>query len=55
METDPNELINFIDKTENKELVKDLAAKLKSYGEQFSDPFLQGTKMAEDLKILTEL
>jgi len=50
MKIDPNELINFIDKPENIEIVKTLATKLKEYGEVHADPFLKGTKMANDLE-----
>lgn len=49
MEIDPDELINFIAKKENKEVVIDLAKRLKKYAIKQSDPYLSGTKMAEDL------
>ena len=52
LETDPDELVNFINESENSELVKDLAKQLHQYADQFSDPFLQGTKMADDLEEL---
>lgn len=50
MQKDPNELINFIDKPENAEIVKNLAKKLGEYASKRNDPFLKKTKMAEDLK-----
>jgi arylsulfatase A-like enzyme len=49
MKLDPDEKINFITKPENAELVKTLAKKLAEYGKQQADPYLQGTKIAEDL------
>ncbi len=52
METDPDELINFINESGKISVVKELANKLNEYAERHSDPFLQGTKMAEDLKEL---
>ena len=52
METDPDEKINFMDKTEKKNVAKELATKLSDYGKKHTDPFLQGTKMADDLKSL---
>ncbi len=52
METDPNELVNYINETDKSEIVKDLANKLREYAVKYSDPFLQGTKMAVDLDVL---
>ncbi len=52
MQEDPNELINFIRKPEKAAVVKDLAKQLSNYAQKRSDPFLQGTKMAGDLKVL---
>ncbi len=52
METDPDELINFINESDKTSIVKELANKLNEYAERHSDPFLQGTKMADDLKEL---
>jgi arylsulfatase A-like enzyme len=52
METDPDEKINFMDKTGKNTVVKELATKLSDYGKKHADPFLQGTKMADDLKTL---
>ena len=52
MEEDPNELINFAKEPAKAVIVKMLANKLKEYAEKHSDPFLKGTKMAEDLKKL---
>lgn len=49
MEIDPDEKINFIAKPENAKLVKELAQKLNIYGKQQNDPYLKGTKLAEDL------
>jgi len=50
MQVDPDELINFIDKPEKKSVVKELAKQINNYAQKRNDPFLQGTKMAEDLK-----
>jgi carbamoyl-phosphate synthase small subunit len=50
METDPDELINFANEKEKTEVVKELANKLNDYAQKHKDPFLQGTKMADDLK-----
>ncbi|NOR75868.1 MAG: sulfatase-like hydrolase/transferase [Draconibacterium sp.] len=52
METDPDELVNFINESAKSAIVKELANKLNDYSERHSDPFLQGTKMADDLKNL---
>jgi len=52
MEKDPNELINFIYKPENKGRVKKLAQELSNYAKKQNDPFLTGTKMADDLSDL---
>ncbi|MEN8115628.1 MAG: sulfatase [Bacteroidota bacterium] len=52
METDPDEKINFINYPENKVLVMELAQRLSEYAKEQSDPFLQGTKMADDLQKL---
>ena len=52
IETDPDELINFINETDKSQIVKDLATKLREYAGKYSDPFLQGTKMADDLDAL---
>lgn len=52
METDADEKINFISKPENAALVKELAKELSDYGKSQADPYLQGTKLAEDLKKL---
>ena len=52
METDPNELINFAKEPDKASVVKELATKLNEYAQKHNDPFLQGTKMADDLKIL---
>lgn len=52
METDPNEIQNFINESDYKSIVTDLARQLKEYGLDHSDPFLVGTKMAADLELL---
>ena len=52
METDPDELINFIDEATKVEVIKELAKKLNEYAQKHNDPFLQGTKMADDMKEL---
>jgi len=52
METDPDELINFAKDPEKTEVVKQLAQKLHEYAQKHSDPFLKGTKMADDLNQL---
>jgi arylsulfatase A-like enzyme len=54
LEEDPDELINFIDEKGNETLVKELAAKLKEYGTQFQDPYLQNSKMSDDLTTLLQ-
>lgn len=52
METDPDELVNFATDKASPEVVGDLAKKLNEYAQKHDDPFLQGTKMADDLKSL---
>jgi len=52
METDPDELINFINEPGKAEIVKELANGLNEYRQKYSDPFLQGTKMGENLNSL---
>ncbi len=52
MEADPNELINFINEPDKTKVLKDLAQKLSKYALKQTDEFLQGTKMANDLKVL---
>lgn len=49
MEVDPDEKINCISKSENTDVVKFLAKKLSAYGKEQADPYLQGTKLANDL------
>lgn len=49
MEEDPDELINLAGNPGKTSIVKELAQKLKEYGEKHTDPFLKGTKMAQDL------
>ncbi len=52
MKADPNELINYAGDAANAAVVKELAKKLNEYAQKHSDPFLQETKMADDLKTL---
>jgi hypothetical protein len=52
MLTDPDELVNFIKEPDNGKVVKELAKKLNEYAQKHADPFLQGTKMEDDLKLL---
>ena len=52
METDPDELINYVKELAKAEIVKMLATKLSEYATKHSDPFLQGTKMGDDMKAL---
>lgn len=52
LQEDPYELINFISKPEMNPVVKELAKQLSNYAQKRNDTFLQGTKMAEDLKAL---
>jgi len=52
MENDPDEIINYIHHGENANVVKELARQLDNYARKYADPFLKGTKMAEDLKRL---
>ncbi|MCX6326954.1 MAG: sulfatase [Bacteroidia bacterium] len=52
LQEDPYELINFISKPEMEPVVKELAKQLSNYAQKRNDPFLQGTKMAEDLKTI---
>lgn len=52
MESDPDELINFIDEPSLSLLVKKLAKQLKQYGMRHNDPFLKNTKMAADVEML---
>jgi len=49
LEVDPDELVNYIDEPGNATIVQDLAAELQVYAVQFQDPFLQNTKMLDDL------
>ncbi|MEN8250975.1 MAG: sulfatase-like hydrolase/transferase, partial [Bacteroidota bacterium] len=53
-EEDPDELINFINDPEKAEVVKELAKRLYDYSVEFSDPYLDGTSMGDDLKALLE-
>lgn len=52
METDPNEKINFISESDKANVIKDLAQKLSDYAVKHNDEYLQGNKMADDLKKL---
>jgi arylsulfatase A-like enzyme len=55
LEKDPNELINYIDQEETKSVVKELASSLMDYAGRYEDPFLDQTKMREDLnQLLTQ-
>ncbi len=52
MESDPDELINFINETGNEQVTVSLAKKLRQYGYEHNDPFLKESKMATDLELL---
>ncbi len=52
MKTDPDELINYAKDPAKSGVVKQLAQKLQEYAQKHSDPFLKGTKMADDLNLL---
>jgi arylsulfatase A-like enzyme len=52
MEMDPDEKINFINEDNKSDVVNDLAKKLSDYAVKHNDQYLQGNKMAEDLKKL---
>lgn len=54
MEKDPDELINFFEVPEYKDVITNLAFKLKEYSENQNDPYLQDTKMEKDLNKLLE-
>ena len=49
MESDPDELKNYANDINKTEIILDLAKKLGEYAREHQDPFLQGTKMANDL------
>jgi len=49
LQLDPDELINFIQEPGNTTIVRELATELQEYTVQFQDPFLQNTKMLDDL------
>ena len=49
LEQDPDELINFIHEPGNEAVVKELGTELQEYAVQFQDPYLQNTKMSDDL------
>lgn len=49
LDVDPDELTNFIHNPEKEEVVKELAFALRNYGNSFSDPYLQNTKMSGEL------
>jgi uncharacterized sulfatase len=49
LEQDPDELHNHILEAGNESIVRDLAIKLQAYATEFQDPFLQNTKMSDDL------
>ncbi|MCL3781419.1 DUF4976 domain-containing protein [Prolixibacteraceae bacterium JC049] len=49
MQTDPDEVVNYIHKKENRKVVKQLASQLRKYAKVQNEPFLDGTKMANDL------
>lgn len=55
MESDPHELINFIQNPDNSKIVKELAMKLDEYGKSHNDPFLLKGKMRQDLNKLINL
>ncbi|MCP4788163.1 MAG: sulfatase [Fuerstiella sp.] len=44
LQTDPDELINFIDSPEHKDVVQHLARELKDYGKRLSDPYTTNPK-----------
>ena len=49
METDPDEMINYLNNSERIDVVKELAKQLDNYNKKYEDPYLNGTKMADDL------
>ena len=54
LQLDPDELHNHIQEAGNKAIVRDLAIKLRAYAKEFQDPFLQHTKMSDDLNMLIQ-
>ena len=54
MEKDPDEIINYIAVEEYKNIIIGLARQLQEYGKKQNDPYLQNTKMEEDLKELLD-
>ena len=54
LELDPDELQNYINNPENESIVKKLAFELQKYGRDFEDPYLQNTKMSNDLENLIQ-
>ena len=52
LETNPEETVNYID--ERKEVVRDLANRLKAYAENHEEPFLLDSKMGDEMLKLSE-
>ena len=52
LETNPEETVNYID--ERKEVVRDLANRLKAYAENHEEPFLLDSKMGGEMLKLSE-
>jgi len=44
LQTDPDELVNFIDSPEHREVVQHLARELRDYGKRLSDPYTTNPK-----------
>ena len=52
LDQDPDELIDFIDEPGYEETVRALAVELREYAVEFEDPYLEDTKLSNDLSRL---
>lgn len=55
LERDPDELVNFIDSADHRDVVKELARQLKQYGSEFDDPYTKHPKTQTWLDKLSAL
>ena len=53
LKKDPNETINYMDSVGNGSTIMELSRQLKVYHEKYEDPFLDGTKMANEMMELS--
>ncbi len=52
LELDPDELTNYYKEPKYKEIISDMASKLKSYGETYTDPWLRYKKIAKEINLV---